>query len=54
MIDLLKIKHPELQTVLTGGDAPFFERRLKNHIFVKSEITLIGLNRILEHNVEKQ
>ena len=54
MIDLLKKKYNELQPVLTGGDAPFFERRLKNPIFVKSEITLIGLNRILEYNVEKQ
>ena len=53
MIDLLKKDYPSLHIVLTGGDAPFFERRLKNHIFVKSEITLIGLNRILEYNVEK-
>ena len=53
MIDLLKIKHPEIVPVLTGGDAWFFERRLKNPIFVKFEITLIGLNRILEYNVEK-
>ena len=53
MIDLLKKKYPEMQPVLTGGDAGFFERRLKNHIFAKFEITLIGLNRILEYNVEK-
>jgi type III pantothenate kinase len=53
MIDQLKKDFPALRCVLTGGDAPFFERRLKNHIFVKSEITLIGLNRILEYNVEK-
>lgn len=53
MIDLLRKQYPELQPVLTGGDALFFERRLKNRIFVKFEITLIGLNRILEYNVEK-
>jgi len=53
MIDLLREKFPEIQIVLTGGDALFFERRLKNRIFVKFEITLIGLNRILEYNVEK-
>lgn len=53
MVDLLKKQRPELQPVLTGGDALFFERRLKNRIFVKFEITLIGLNRILEYNVEK-
>ena len=53
MIGLMKKKYPEIQPVLTGGDALFFERRLKSPIFVKSEITLIGLNRILEYNVEK-
>ena len=52
-IDYFRKKLPGLQPVLTGGDALFFERRLKNAIFVKFEITLIGLNRILEHNVEK-
>jgi type III pantothenate kinase len=53
-IDLIRKKMPEIQPVLTGGDAQFFERRLKSPIFVKFEITLIGLNRILEYNVEKQ
>ena len=52
-IDHFRKKLPGLQPVLTGGDALFFERRLKNAIFVKFEITLIGLNRILEYNVEK-
>jgi len=53
MIGAMKKKLPEIQPILTGGDALFFERRLKSPIFVKFEITLIGLNRILEHNVEK-
>lgn len=53
-IDLFRENRPGLQPLLTGGDALFFERRLKNAIFVKFEITLIGLNRILEYNVEKQ
>lgn len=53
-IDLFRENWPGLQPLLTGGDALFFERRLKNAIFVKFEITLIGLNRILEYNVEKQ
>lgn len=53
-IGLFRKNRPGLQPLLTGGDALFFERRLKNAIFVKFEITLIGLNRILEYNVEKQ
>jgi type III pantothenate kinase len=48
-IDLIRKKMPDIQPVLTGGDAQFFERRLKSPIFVKFEITLIGLNRILEY-----
>jgi len=53
-INLFSENRPGLQPLLTGGDAHFFERRLKNAIFVKFEITLIGLNRILEYNVENQ
>lgn len=53
-IDLFRGDRPGLIPLLTGGDALFFERRLKNAIFVKLEITLIGLNRILEYNVENQ
>jgi type III pantothenate kinase len=36
--------------IITGGDAEFFARKLKNPIFVHSNIVLTGLNRILEHN----
>jgi type III pantothenate kinase len=52
MIDRMKATYPELKVVITGGDAMFFDRKLKNTIFVKFEITLMGLNRILEYNVE--
>ena len=53
MIDLVLKDWPECQVILTGGDLFFFEKKLKNTIFVKFEITLIGLNRILEYNAEK-
>ena len=42
--------YPELKVVIPGGDAPFFERRLKNKIFANPNLNLIGLNYILEHN----
>ncbi len=45
-----KNKYPGLKVLLTGGDAPFFERRLKNEIFASLNLNLIGLNAILEHN----
>ena len=43
-------QYPELKIVLTGGDAIFFERILKNSIFVDLNLVLKGLNRILAYN----
>lgn len=40
-----------LTTILCGGDALFFETQLKGIIFAVPELVLIGLNRILLHNV---
>ncbi len=53
MIDHVRKDWPQCQVILTGGDLFFFDKKLKNTIFVKYEITLIGLNRILEYNAEK-
>jgi len=52
VIELMKKKWPELRVIVTGGDAEFFDKKLKSSIFVKFEITLLGLNRILEYNVK--
>lgn len=49
-IDTLKNKYDDLKIILTGGDAIFFEKKLKNSIFVNLNIINLGLNRILEHN----
>ena len=40
----------DLHVILTGGDAPFFENRLKAPIFAVPELVLSGLNSILIHN----
>ncbi|MDR1880798.1 MAG: type III pantothenate kinase [Tannerellaceae bacterium] len=48
----LRIKYPKLLVFLTGGHSFYFERRLKNRIFADINLVLIGLNRILEYNVE--
>ena len=48
----LKNKYPDLKTVLTGGDMNFFAEKLKNVIFVDSNLNLSGLNRILEYNAK--
>jgi len=42
---------PGARVLLCGGDAAFFESRLKLAIFAVPELVLIGLNRILQYNV---
>ena len=49
-INQLKNKYNDLKIILTGGDAIFFDKKLKNTIFVHLNLNFIGLNRILEHN----
>jgi type III pantothenate kinase len=51
-ISELKNKYPDLKTVLTGGDLNYFVNKLKNIIFVDSNLNLSGLNRILEYNAK--
>jgi type III pantothenate kinase len=52
-IEQLKLKYSELSTFLTGGNAYYFDGKLKNPIFVDQYLVLKGLNRILEYNVQK-
>ena len=53
-ISLMRQKYPDLLVFLTGGHSFYFERRLKNRIFADINLVLIGLNRILEYNVENK
>jgi type III pantothenate kinase len=43
--------YPELQLIITGGDASFFDKQLKSSIFADPFLILRGLNFILRHNV---
>lgn len=49
-IETFNKKFENLRIIITGGDAKFFDKFLKNSIFVHFNLTLIGLNRILEFN----
>jgi len=40
----------DLTVILTGGDAQFLSKRLKNTIFAHSKFLLIGLNYLLDYN----
>jgi type III pantothenate kinase len=50
-------KYPQLNVVFCGGDANFFDSRLKNSIFASNSsviphLVLIGLNEIIHHQHE--
>lgn len=51
IIESYKLKYPDIQVILCGGDAPFFENRLKASIFASPDLVLFGLNSVLIHNV---
>jgi type III pantothenate kinase len=46
--------YQNLQIIMTGGDSNFFDKKLNYTIFVHFNLTLIGLNRILEYNAKKK
>ena len=43
-------KYPQLRVLICGGNASFFETKIKAPIFVLPELVLIGLERIYAHN----
>jgi type III pantothenate kinase len=53
-IDTFKEFYKNLKVIITGGDAEFFDKKLKNSFFVNFNLTALGLNRILEYNGEIQ
>ncbi len=52
-LETIRNKYDKLVVLLTGGDAHFFDNKLKKPIFVVSNLTLIGLNYIIEYNAER-
>ncbi len=49
-----KLAYPNLITVVTGGHGNFFVKRLKNSIFAHPNLVLVGLNKILQNQLEKK
>lgn len=49
-IDQYRLRFTDLTVILTGGDAQFLSKRLKNTIFADSKFLLEGLNYLLEYN----
>lgn len=52
-IEAFKEFYKNLKVIITGGDADFFDKKLKNSFFVNFNLLALGLNRILEYNGEK-
>lgn len=49
-INQYKDRFKDLTVILTGGDAQFLSKRVKNTIFADSKFLLKGLNYLLEYN----
>lgn len=50
LIEKYRAEFGDLQVLCCGGDAVFFEKRLKMNIFAAPYLVLIGLNHILRYN----
>jgi type III pantothenate kinase len=53
-ISRYQYEHGECQVLLCGGDAALFENSLKNRIFAAPNLVLVGLNQILQYNINLQ
>lgn len=49
-ISSFRRKNAKITLIFTGGDAKFFDNRIKNAIFAKCDPVVCGLNTILEYN----
>ena len=52
MIQRYESEHQNLVVVLTGGDADYLCKQVKNRFFTSQNLLLIGLNTILTYNLE--
>ncbi len=51
VINQYRTIYQDLTVVLTGGDAKFLSKQLKNSIFANQNFLLVGLNTILNYNI---
>lgn len=51
MIEAYSAQYSDFNAILTGGDAPFFEGKIKSKIFADPDLLLKGLQLILNYNV---
>jgi type III pantothenate kinase len=46
-------QHKNLQVIFTGGDSPYLCKQLKNRFFANPHLVLLGLNTVLNFNIDK-
>lgn len=52
IIESYRQRYRNLKVIVTGGDYRLFAPKLKKPIFAAPDLTLIGLNEILDYNIE--
>ncbi|MFY0687988.1 MAG: type III pantothenate kinase [Cyclobacteriaceae bacterium] len=50
IIQRFKAEYPDLSIIVTGGDAEVFVSKINDHIFVRPNLVMVGLNQILIYN----
>ena len=50
IIQRYKNQYPDIKVIVTGGNAKFFDKGLKNTIFANPNLLMEGLNKILDYN----
>ncbi len=53
-IEQVKKVYINLITIITGGDAIFFVNKIENPIFANSDLVFIGLDKIVQYNLNKK
>ncbi len=52
-INKYKEYYPDINVIITGGDAIYFDKNVKSNIFVVPNLVAYGLKLILQYNLEK-
>lgn len=52
MTENYRKSYPDLQVILSGGDMEYLDKLLKIRIFALPNVVMVGLNYILEHNLQ--
>ena len=50
IIQRYKNQYSDIKLIVTGGNAKFFDKGLKNTIFANPNLLMEGLNKILDYN----